>query len=152
MPKAKEIASDVLKIRRLVAALLLVFGLPFILQQSVWPLMRMGMFAEPFKTSSASLKYELQLGKQMVDPRALGMSPSQFSLYAQRVAIVERNPEKLLQACLLTLTSERIVISPIRMPENISLTDSVYLLETSGTRRIVYSAKVADLQPNHTSQ
>ena len=60
----------------LTGLLLVWFGVPFVLQQDLWPLLRMGMFAQVAKANLVTERFEVLVEGKAVDFSQYGLAPA----------------------------------------------------------------------------
>ncbi len=72
------------------------FGLPFVLQQDLWPMFRMGMFSQSAKGPMADEHWVVLHGTQELDPTTFGFSKGGMLSLCRR-AYYTQKAKKLLQ-------------------------------------------------------
>lgn len=73
--KGAQIPDHLLKML-VSTALIVAFGIPFVLQQDLWPFLRMGMFAQVAGNDLVTENFELTKNGTPFDLQAVGLAPA----------------------------------------------------------------------------
>jgi hypothetical protein len=117
-----------------VVLLLVWFGLPFVLQQDLWPMFRMGMFSQSAKGPMADENWVILHGSLELDPTTIGFSRGgmqalcrkayythRAQLLLQDLAMADPNKGKPAQWQLLRIQGDStLVVAKYRVSQAIS--------------------------------